>query len=558
MNNDYNLYSGRWIALIDDRVVGQGGTPEQALQAAAIARYKETARVKYVPTKVPLTFSSYLPQICDLIPKEIYKYLVGGAIRDALLNKPIHDYDIILSDKCVESARKVADRLGGIFFLLDDERETARVILKNSRNLTTTFDFARIRGTDLEKDLKDRDFTINAIASRLDEPDKLLDPLAGSTDLYNGVLRTCSNTSIVDDPVRILRAIRLAAGYDLKILPKTRSQLEDGVPFLENVSPERLRDELFRILDGPNQAKSILALELIGSFPNILPELIPLNQTPQSAPHIRNAWQHTLDTLNYLEKLLLFLNLDDNGDLKNPKKKTHLDKVLQVLDGKLGEFRENISSHLEKFLVDQRTTRSLLFFASLYHDSAKPLVKTVDENGRIRFFNHEEIGSDLIKKRASALRLSNLEINHLGAIVKGHMRPTHLARLEQDPSARAIYRFFRDTGERGIDICLLSLADLLATYGLSIPEKRWVRQLDVVNKIFKSWWQENEAKVRPEPLIRGGDLLRELDLEPGPVIGRLLEMIREEQVEGNLKSYDDAIRFIKRTYKGDRENSNTV
>ena len=186
----------------------------------------------------------------------------------------------------MESARKVADRLGGIFFLLDDERETARVILKNSRNLTTTFDFARIRGTDLEKDLKDRDFTINAIASRLDEPDKLLDPLAGSTDLYNGVLRTCSNTSIVDDPVRILRAIRLAASYDLKILPKTRSQLEDGVPFLENVSPERLRDELFRILDGPNQAKSILALELIGSFPNILPELIPLNHTPQSAPHI--------------------------------------------------------------------------------------------------------------------------------------------------------------------------------------------------------------------------------------------------------------------------------
>ncbi len=555
MSNDFGLYAGRWIAVINNRVVGQGGTPEQALQAASITRYKETPYISYVPTKNPLTFSPIFNRVRGLLLDDVKVYLVGGALRDALLSRPIHDYDIILSENSLELARKVADHFGGVFFLLDEERQTARVILNDNNGIMTTFDFAAIRGNDLESDLKERDFTVNAIASSLNEPDKLLDPMAGSTDLFNSVLRACSNTSFTSDPVRILRAIRLAAGYELKILPKTRSLMTGAVSFLEHVSPERLRDELFRILAGPKPAKSILALDILGTLPYLLPELISLRDVKQSPPHIKNVWLHTLDTLNYLEKIISVLeNLPDDFPsmeinehlIKDEKVKDKQNLIFHHFEIRLGRFRDEILTLMSKELVLNRPVRSLVFFAALYHDSGKPQVKTIDKEGRFRFFNHEELGSDLIEKRGTALRLSNEEINRVRLIVKGHMRPTHLAHLEKEPTPRTIYRFFRDFKETGIDICLLSLADLLATYGPAIPQERWIKQIAVVEQLLNAWWKDPEKEIKPVSLIRGNDLLVEFDLKPGPIIGHLLELIREEQVEGNLKTREDAFLFIKR------------
>ena len=427
MKTDLSPYAGRWVALIRDRVVGQGGTPEQALLAAGNTRHKETPKVKYVSMSKPMQFSQLFEQIIKIFPPEVNIYLVGGAVRDVLLSRQIHDYDFIIPKGSLKIARLVADRMNGAFFLLDKDRETARVIFKDLQGNRNVLDFASLRGPDLESDLRDRDFTVNAMAVNIFNPQELLDPLMGARDLFNKTLRVCSPDSFVNDPVRILRAIRIAAGFGLRIQPETRSLMRAAVPDLVHASPERLRDELLRILGGPKPHTAIQAFDMLGILPYILPELSELKDVPQSPPHVKDLWGHTLDTLKELGNLLGVL-----AQKHDPDKGANLITGLGAV--RLGRYREQIREHLSREAVVDRDLRSLIFLAALYHDIAKPQVQRLDENGRIRFFNHDQMGAGLVAKRAAALHLSNVEIDRLSVIVKNHMRPTHLARDNRDPS----------------------------------------------------------------------------------------------------------------------------
>ena len=123
------------------------------------------------------------------------------------------------------------------------------------------------------------------------------------------------------------------------------------------------------------------------------------------------------------------------------------------------------------------------------------------------------------------------------------MRPSFLSHTEGGPSKRAIYRFFRDTGEAGVDICLLSLADVWATYGNTLSPERWEQQVDTVRTLLEAWWERPKEQVHPPALISGHDLIQNLDLHPGPLIGQLLEAIREAQAEGEVKTQEEALIF---------------
>jgi hypothetical protein len=139
------------------------------------------------------------------------------------------------------------------------------------------------------------------------------------------------------------------------------------------------------------------------------------------------------------------------------------------------------------------------------------------------------------------MHLSNQEIEHLVVIVRNHMRPLLLAQLVDPPSRRAVYRFFRTCGEAGVDICLLSLADTLATYGPTLPQDVWTRQLDIVRILLDAWWEQPERIVSPPALLNGSDIIRELHLQPGPQIGQLLEAVREAQAAGEISSREQAL-----------------
>ena len=172
-------------------------------------------------------------------------------MRDALLGRPVHDLDFAVERNARAAARRVADSLKVAYYPLDVERDTGRVVAIQPDGSRQVMDFALLQGADIYSDLSARDFTINAMALDLRHPDQLIDPLGGAADLRSRQLRLCSATALEDDPVRILRGIRLASSLNYRLLPETLQRLRLALPGLPRVSPERVRDELFRILEGP-------------------------------------------------------------------------------------------------------------------------------------------------------------------------------------------------------------------------------------------------------------------------------------------------------------------
>jgi poly(A) polymerase len=156
--------------------------------------------------------------ICRLSRGQQNVYLVGGAVRDLLAGRRTHDLDFAVSGDVRPLARQAADLLNGAFYMLDEERNTARVIFQED-DQRSRMDFAALRSNNLHSDLEGRDFTINAMALDLANPETLLDPLHGAQDLLHKILRICNPHSIEDDPVRILRAVRLSLDFGLRITP---------------------------------------------------------------------------------------------------------------------------------------------------------------------------------------------------------------------------------------------------------------------------------------------------------------------------------------------------
>jgi tRNA nucleotidyltransferase/poly(A) polymerase len=531
-------YAGRWVALMGSKIIGQGGTPQQALQAAKAARPKETPLVVFVPAQNQISFSAILDRVAAALPAEIPIYLVGGAVRDSMLGKRVHDLDFVLPGDVMKHARQIAKVLGCAFFPLDEERDAARLILVDQSGQRNTLDFAAYRGPDLESDLRGRDFTINAMAVDLRSHLALYDPLGGASDLREKLIRACSPNSLSDDPVRILRAIRLAASLDFRILPDTRSLMRRAISGLSHTSPERLRDELFKILSGSQPSTSIRALDLLGALPYVLPELIELKGVEQSPPHLYEVWEHTLGVLRQLENILHALRKDYDQDAA-----ANMSMGLLVM--RLGRYREQLEAHFQNSLNPERNLRGLLFFAALYHDIAKPGTRQVEESGRIRFLRHEQVGEEMVAVRSRELKLSNAETGRVKAIVRHHLRPLLLAQSQSSLTRRAIYRFFKATGPAGVEVCLLSLADVLATYGAGLTTQVWSRHLDVVRGLLEAWWEYPQESVSPADIINGHELMDQLGIEPGPLIGRLLDAIRERQAMGAIQTKEQALSLAK-------------
>src|SRR5512138_2356093 len=224
-------YSGRWVARLQGHIIAQGGTPEQALRAAQTSRHKERPEIVFMP--LPFSYPPLIDKVRDALPKQEI-YLVGGAVRDMLLNRLSHDLDFAVPSNGIFLARRVANALNADFMVLDDERDTGRVIVSEEDGTRTFLDFATYRGETFDADLRGRDFTINAIAFDLQEQ-TLIDPLNGTSDIRAKIIHSCSPTSLRDDPVRILRAIRQAALLGFKIHPDTRKEMKDAARLLLNV-----------------------------------------------------------------------------------------------------------------------------------------------------------------------------------------------------------------------------------------------------------------------------------------------------------------------------------
>jgi poly(A) polymerase len=538
--DDESAYAGRWVARLRGKIIAQGSTPEEAKRAAQRIRHKETPEIVFMPPTQGF-FDPLLETIAAALPADQPLYLVGGAVRDRLLNRLTHDLDFVLPGNALAIGRRLARALDAAYYPLDEERGTARLILKTEDGTRLFLDFASYRGADLESDLRGRDFTINAMAWDI-RSHTLIDILGGAKDLKDKILRACSPSTFEDDPVRILRAVRQAAAFGLHILPETRQAMRQAAQQLIRVSPERLRDEIFRILEGPRPSACLRALDLLGILPLTFPELPALKGIAQPQPHVHDAWTHTLAVLDHLEIILNAL-----APTYDPEKAADLLNGLLVL--RLGRYRQQIGAHLASDIVPERSLRGLLFLAALYHDISKPDSSILDENGNLHFYGHDKSGAEVIARRASVLHFSSDEIKRLKTIVANHMRfHFHVKRLNEEnkePTRRAIYRFFRAANSAGVDLVLLGLADLRATYEQTLPQETWKAALDIARTLLENWWEKPEETVAPPRLLTGTDLLSEFTLTPGPQIGALLEAVREAQAMGLIINRAQALEFVR-------------
>lgn len=532
-------YSGRWVARLRGRIIAQGGTPEQA-RLAALSHYKEIPEIIFMPPDVPLVFPSILESVRKILTDQPL-YLVGGAVRDGILCRPVHDLDFAVAQDGIGTARRVANAFKADFYPLDVQRDTGRVLIPGEQNQSLCMDFATFRGDDLEADLLGRDFTVNAIAMDV-HTNEIHDPLGGGTDLKAKLLRQCTPASCGDDPVRILRGVRLSVEYGFHILTETRQAMKAHADKLAGVSAERVRDELLHILEGPDPAACMRAMEMLGALAVILPELTRLKGVRQPEPHVHDVWEHTLSVLTELGNLLAALSPQ-----YDPEKAADVMNGLLVM--RIGRYREQISAHLIKPVIPGRTRRGLLFLAALYHDIAKPETKQIDQEGRLRFWNHDQLGAKTAGQRARQLTLSNEEIEQLETIICEHMRvhfyTSRLIREGKPPSRRSVYRFFRDSGREGVDICLLAMADMRATYGHTLSQMDWAACLDVVRLLLENWYEKPEESVAPPLLVDGTELMRALRIAPGPKVGELLAAIREAQAVGDITTKEEAINLAR-------------
>lgn len=479
-------------------------------------------------------------QTVVLLAHDSQVWLVGGAVRDHLLRRTTLDADFAVAGDARRLARKVADKFGADYYELDRERGSGRVLLDRAGSEAWILDFAAVRGEDIDEDLRARDFTVNALAIDLVQPDVLIDPTGGLSDLKSRLLRACSDRAVADDPVRSLRAVRLAADLGFRIETGTLRQVEAAAPAVGRISAERVRDEVFRMLGGANPAGALRTLDRVGLLAEVLPEVTDLRGVLQPSPHAFDAFEHSLGVLEHMTRLTAVLGLTHDPEAASRM-------TLAEVSLKLGRFRAGLERHLDSSLTPGRQVRQLLFLAAVCHDIGKARTSSVSDEGRIGFSGHEELGANLIQARGRHLKLSSQEVDRLATIVRFHHVPALIDR-SGEPTRRAIYRFFDQTGEAGIDIALVSLADRLGMYVPPIPQETWKRRVDVARSLLEAHFEGDW--LNPPRLLAGDELGEILEVEPGPELGRLLAAIREAQAVGEVHTRAQAIALARGLHDG--------
>ncbi|MBN1178008.1 MAG: HD domain-containing protein [Anaerolineae bacterium] len=460
---------------------------------------------------------------------------VGGVVRDLFLERETHDWDFVVDRDALRLARAVADALGGAYFPLDAERDTGRVVLERAGGAPVVLDFAVLRGPHLEADLRARDFTVNAMAL---EPDgTLVDPNGGYADLRARLLRAVGPQAFDDDPLRMLRAVRQVAELGLRLEAKTAAWIVQRASTLTRPSAERVRDEFARILLAPAAADHVHMLDELGLLVHVIPEMEDLKGQAQSPPHRFDVWWHTLMVVEGVAAVVGALD----GAVLPPAYVDAPERVWDEVRRVVGRFAQPVARYVEVSLTGGRPLRALLMLAALCHDVGKPLTCTEDERGRLHFYNHDHAGAEMTAERMRALRFGRAEVDWVERVVQAHLRPAHLACAKGAVTRRAVYRFFRATGDAGVGVVLLSLADHLATWGPHLEPVRWQRRLEVADVLLSHYFEHFEETVAPPSLISGRDVMAALDVPAGPALGRLLERVREAQAAGEVTSREEAL-----------------
>lgn len=422
-------------------------------------------------------------------------YLVGGALRDLLLNRIPQDFDFAVSGSAIEFSRQFASTIRGKMVVLSEEDDEVRVVYRRK----ITFDFTGLGTNTIADDLRRRDFTINALALELPAGRQLLDPHGGLMDLERKIIRPVTDNSLASDPLRLLRAFRLALELGFTIDPAIEYQ--GATVSLARTAPERIGMEFMRILNTPRAADCVKSLIALGRLTEIIPEMSALLEEPELR-------EHTLRTFVKIEELL-----------------------------SAPGFFSRFEPEWQSYLTQNPPRVPLLKLAGLLHDIAKPHTRFVNESGETHFYGHDSLGARLaVKIGYERLRLSRPQVRILRTLVKEHMR-LHLLATAPELSDRAIRRFFRDLGPEALGLMILCYADGWATAG------RTIHLEDTITRMINQQRMEN-ARRRIKRLVTGHDLIA-LGMKPGPVFKVILQELEDLQVEGKITTREQGIEYLK-------------
>ena len=442
-------------------------------------------------------------------------YMVGGTVRDALLRRQTTDLDIAVESGAMSMARRVADRIGGAYVPLDLGRDVARVVVRVGGE-QYHFDFAGLRAQEIEGDLRARDYTVNAMAVRLGTgPSGLIDPAEGRADLDARVLRVTGKDVFKDDPLRILRGLRLSGELGFTLTSDSESLAREHLGELRRVSAERVRDELARVLSLDNSADTLAYASALGALPVILPEF------RDGGALLRRS----IGVVSRLEELLGQWTRRASAVEVAPK---------AAVESELGRYRGLLAWHWGEELSVGRPRWLALKLAALLSPVPHGPAVACAVARRLRFSTQE------VRFVSAAIQAANQCLEWAGKV---------------EPERVQIYRHYRRLGSAGMDGAILSLAAYApATENREIGDT-WTRLLRCVRRLLGAWFDERDALVDPPRLLSGRDLVRAFALAPGRQVGQLLEMLREAQVEELVRTRDQAIEFVRARVAGSQKDA---
>jgi len=446
----------------------------------------------------------------DFLPRLKGTYVIGGSIRDLLLGRTPIDYDIAVTGNPEKFAKKIISKSAGHFVRIGKPGQMIfRVI-----SADTIFDITPLNGISIEDDLKKRDFTVNAIAYDLFS-EKIIDCLGGLQDLAGRKIRMISKEIFKKDPVRLIRAYRIAACLNFEIEPQTAGTIKLNVRLLKNIPGERIRAELFTMLDASKSYPYLSQMADSGLLFTIFPDLGRLKGCDQNNYHHFDVFEHTMRAYRHLETML-----NDPG------------KVLP-----------DTSIKIRQYLNKNR--KALIKCAILLHDIGKPLVKTLDRNSKYHFYGHARKGADMAEKIGQRLRFSNHEKQFVDHIIRNHMKPLSLftAYEKKTLTQKGISRFYKKCGDLAPALLLVATADVKAKKD-KISQKN-MGFISFIQKMIHDYFYIFQPLSQEPPLITGHDLIHMFGLTPSPLFKKILNLVDEAKFADTINNRSEAIKLVR-------------